>query len=45
MKILNKILAFIFIVVLVLLSNLYVFKVVNNTENIKKNVVKGTIRL
>lgn len=40
MKILNKILAFIFIVALVLLSNLYVFKVVNNTENIKKNVEK-----
>ena len=40
MKILNKILSFIFIVVLVLLSNLYIFKVVNSSENIRKNVEK-----
>ena len=40
MKILNKILSFIFIVVIVLLSNLYIFKVVNSSENIRKNVEK-----
>ena len=31
---------FIFIVVFVLLSNLYIFKLVNNNENIRKNVEK-----
>lgn len=40
MKILNKIIMFIFIVVFVLLSNLYIFKLVNNNENIRKNVEK-----
>lgn len=40
MKILNKIVMFIFIVVFVLLSNLYIFKLVNNNENIRKNVEK-----
>ena len=40
MKILNKILSFIFIVTLLLLSNLYIFKLVNSSENIRKNVEK-----
>lgn len=40
MKILNKILSFIFVVTLLLLSNLYIFKLVNSSENIRKNVEK-----
>ena len=40
MKILNKILSFVFIVTLLLLSNLYIFKLVNSSENIRKNVEK-----
>lgn len=40
MKIINKILGFIFVVGMVLTTNLYVFKIVNNNENVRKNVEK-----